>query len=247
MNLKTLCYLDTETTGVDTAKDEIIEICLYKDESTFIHEFICPSIPISKEASDIHGMTNETLTGHVNFSHHAKLIQEFVKDCIIVGHNVRFDIQILNRQLIENGFKGIPVDTETIDTFILEKFLNSHKLDETYQRYYGKKPDVSHSAFHDVLTCKAIFDAQKKHDTLEYPKPIEFFLTSNIQKEMGYENKMYLDWAKCFYEKDNVIYFGFGSNKDKPAKDNYGYLKWMINQNFGVDTKAIVSHLLYNS
>ena len=52
--------LDTETTGLSET-DEIVEIAIIRldDGSEVINTLVNPSIPISKEATAIHGITDD--------------------------------------------------------------------------------------------------------------------------------------------------------------------------------------------
>jgi DNA polymerase-3 subunit epsilon len=66
MNLKLhkpLCIFDLETTGINISKDRIVEICILKvfpdasrESKTWL---VNPEMPIPKESSDIHGITDE--------------------------------------------------------------------------------------------------------------------------------------------------------------------------------------------
>ena len=60
---KPIAFFDLETTGVDVAKDRIVEIAVLKIQPNGQKDMkirrINPEMPIPKEASDIHGITNE--------------------------------------------------------------------------------------------------------------------------------------------------------------------------------------------
>ncbi|MBM3192489.1 MAG: DNA polymerase III subunit epsilon, partial [Chlamydiae bacterium] len=53
-------YYDTETTGVKSDKDRIVEIAAYDpyEEKTFV-SLVNPGIPIPLEASQIHHITDD--------------------------------------------------------------------------------------------------------------------------------------------------------------------------------------------
>ena len=105
---KIAIFLDTETTGTDLAKDEIIELGMvafefnsetgkiFKILETF-NELEEPTIEISKEASEVNGITMEMVKGH-------KIKDNEVKDfissaAIILAHNAKFD-----RHFVEKRF-----------------------------------------------------------------------------------------------------------------------------------------------
>ncbi len=69
-------YVDVETTGLSTSKDEIVELCLLPfsydpntgeildvDMANAIDELSDPGIPIPIEATQVHGITNEDVAG----------------------------------------------------------------------------------------------------------------------------------------------------------------------------------------
>lgn len=107
---------DLETTGLDPREDEAVEIgamMVVDGKVAAARTWILkPSVPIPKEASDIHGITPE-MVGELGADRH-ECWEEFV-DFVglnamhspwpIVGHNiVRFDNLFLARALAQIGF-----------------------------------------------------------------------------------------------------------------------------------------------
>lgn len=97
--------LDVETTGLDTSKDEIIELGMVKfaylpsGEITHITDvfeaFNEPSTPIPSEIVELTGITDELVAGH-RIS--ADDVNSFVADAaIIIAHNAAFDRQFSER------------------------------------------------------------------------------------------------------------------------------------------------------
>ena len=58
-----IVFIDLETTGVNLATDRIVEIAIIKifpdREKQVKHKIVNPQIPIPKNASEIHGITDE--------------------------------------------------------------------------------------------------------------------------------------------------------------------------------------------
>lgn len=102
---KTAVLLDTETTGLDHAKDEIIELGMIKFDylpdgriaglrDTF-SAFNEPTVPISAEITDLTGITDEMVAGH---RIDATAVTAFVGDAaIIIAHNSGFDRKFAER------------------------------------------------------------------------------------------------------------------------------------------------------
>ena len=105
---KIAIFLDTETTGTDFAKDEIIELGMvafeYNPETGKIYKILEnfneleePTIEISEEASEINGITMEMVKG-CKIKDHA--VEVFIKEAaIILAHNAKFD-----RHFVEKRF-----------------------------------------------------------------------------------------------------------------------------------------------
>ncbi|MCK1483372.1 3'-5' exonuclease [Bradyrhizobium sp. 193] len=102
---KTGVLLDTETTGLDHAKDEIIELGMVKFDYTpearivglrdTFSAFNEPSAPISAEVTALTGITDEMVAGH-RFDEAA--ITDFVNGAVIViAHNSGFDRKFAER------------------------------------------------------------------------------------------------------------------------------------------------------
>jgi len=98
-------FLDTETTGLDSEDDAIIELAMVPfefDSEGNIYRILPaynalqdPGMPIPKLATDITGITDEMVAGQaIDKEQVAKLINEAV---IVIAHNARFD-----RPFVEN-------------------------------------------------------------------------------------------------------------------------------------------------
>ena len=92
LNLKRpLVFFDLETTGVDTAKDRIVEISMVKvmpngDEIVRTRR-INPQMPIPAEATAIHHITDEDVKNEPTFAQIAKSLSQFIEGCDFGGFN----------------------------------------------------------------------------------------------------------------------------------------------------------------
>src|SRR3990167_4294813 len=88
MHLRPIFY-DTETTGVRSAKDRIIEIAAYDPEldRSFV-SFVNPECPIPSEITTITNITDEMVKEAPNFN---VVGQQFVEFCtgnvLLIAHN----------------------------------------------------------------------------------------------------------------------------------------------------------------
>lgn len=97
--------LDFETTGLDPAKDEIIEVAMVKlrysdtDEITGVsgvfQSYNEPSIPIPALVTELTGITNELVAGHrIDMA----ALEAFVTETnIVIAHNAAFDRKFAER------------------------------------------------------------------------------------------------------------------------------------------------------
>ncbi|MCP1775133.1 DNA polymerase III alpha subunit (gram-positive type) [Bradyrhizobium japonicum] len=103
--VRTGILLDTETTGLEHAKDELIELGMVKFDYTpdgrivgvrdTFSAFNEPSAPISAEVTALTGITDEMVAGH-RFDDAA--ITAFAENAVIViAHNSGFDRKFAER------------------------------------------------------------------------------------------------------------------------------------------------------
>ena len=170
--------LDTETTGLSSVKDKIIEIaCIEIDDhiptGKKFHVFLNPEMEISQGAYETHGITREFLDDKPKFKDIAKEFQEFIIDKKLVIHNADFDLAFLNKELKEAGLPIIP-NLNVIDTLNVarEKFPGAqNSLDALCKRF---KIDNSRRQKHSaLLDCEILAKVyielfEKKEPSLEF-------------------------------------------------------------------------------
>ncbi|QJC34833.1 DNA polymerase III subunit epsilon [Enterobacteriaceae endosymbiont of Donacia piscatrix] len=101
--------LDTETTGMNSfppyyighriIEIGIIEIINRNITKNYFHEYINPQKIISKEAFNIHGISNKFISKKPIF---AKIVHNFlnyIKESELIIHNAQFDVDFLNYEL----------------------------------------------------------------------------------------------------------------------------------------------------
>lgn len=118
--------LDTETTGLISGKDRIVEIACIELVNHFptkkeFHQFINPDgVKVTSGAFETHGYTDEFLSTKPKFKDIAKDFLEFIKDKKLIIHNADFDIGMINFELKKLSLA--PIDkSQIIDTLKLAK------------------------------------------------------------------------------------------------------------------------------
>jgi DNA polymerase-3 subunit epsilon len=238
-----LCVLDTETTGTNTQSDQIVEICIIKLDQDMNREVktmrFKPTIPIPKQASDVHGITDDMVKDCPAFKQVAKGIHAFIQGCDLAGFNCnRFDIPILFFEFERAGVDWDYKAHAIIDIGNIFKIKEPRTLESAVNFYLHKAHDTAHSAEGDVTMTGAVLWAMLG----KYPD-----LPQNISSLATYSNfdKPWLDvTGKLAFDEDGDIIFTFGKNIGQKAKKDKSYLEWIIyKSDFPKDVKKICTEL----
>lgn len=162
---------DTETTGISTNNDHIVEIAALTFDEDFEHRkfssLVKPPSPIPYHVSKIHGITNEMVQLSSNSKDVLKDFFEFLKlsgsPRILLAHNARFDVGMVQGEIRRFTGKNPLADFQSelvIDTCALAKNLlpdlPRHSL-ESLVGYFGIRSDGFHRAMQDVISLKQVF------------------------------------------------------------------------------------------
>lgn len=102
--------VDTETTGIGS-DDQIIQLSIVNlNNEILFNEYFKPSVAISQEATNVHGITMEQLLDKPSFSVFSDQILKLLRDKYIIGYSIDFDIRMIKNHLpsVENlGFTGL--------------------------------------------------------------------------------------------------------------------------------------------
>lgn len=241
---KPIVFFDLETTGTSIQQDRIVQIAVIKmfpDPETSIERkvhLIDPGCPIPSEATEIHGITDEMVQGKPKFIQIAKGVKDYMTGCDLGGYNSdMFDIPMLIQEFHRCNIAFPDWDLNVIDVIKIERILNSHKLSETYKRYFDKELDDAHDAMVDANATVDIFFEQ-----LDFLKDQPDFNMSieAIDKFCQGENERFDLAGKC-YLKDGVVHWSFGKNMNKPVLKDTSYLNWVLNSDFPIQTKNLLN------
>lgn len=115
--------VDTETTGLNPSTDTVVQIgwITLDDEMQIVSRFetlVDPQRAIPKEATNIHGITDEMVKGKPTLDEVMKSFPE-ADPVILVGYNVGFDYKFLK--------KYIPTALVVDVLYLARKYLRGHK------------------------------------------------------------------------------------------------------------------------
>ncbi len=112
---------DTETTGLSTRRDRIVEIAAVKFRGAETLEqrawLVNPHAPIPEAARSVHGITDDMVAHAPDFESVFPEFAAFAGDAVLLAHNATFDAGILRSELRRCGLGGISnavVDTRAL-------------------------------------------------------------------------------------------------------------------------------------
>lgn len=163
--LKNFIVIDTETTGLKTGGNDIIEICAikfidFKPVEKF-HTYLKPRKPITSEITEINHITNEMVENAPTFSQIKNDLQNYIKGYPLVAHNAPFDMRFLHvsgLDLTEHTnivFDTLKLSKEKIRDYENNK-LDSYSLESVCEEQHIVFSDA-HSADSDALACGILF------------------------------------------------------------------------------------------
>ncbi|WFS00682.1 DNA polymerase III subunit epsilon [Rhizobium tumorigenes] len=147
---------DTETTGLDSRTDRIIEIGGVELFNHFptgrtFHMYVNPAgQKVHPDALAVHGITDEFLADKPPFADVAGPMLEFFGDAKWIAHNANFDMGFINAELARLGMPSI-LPEMVIDTLSLARRKNPmgpNSLDALCRRY---GIDNTHRTKHGAL------------------------------------------------------------------------------------------------
>lgn len=244
MNLKLhkpFCVFDLETTGTKIGSDRIVEICILKINPDRSREsktwLVNPQMPIPKEASDVHGITDEQVANAPTFAQIAPKVIEMISGANLGGFNSnRFDVPLLAEELLRAGMDFDLSKIKLVDAQTIFHKKEPRNLAAAYQFYCGKTLENAHSAEADTLATFEIIDAQVGHYS-DLPDDI------NGLSEYSFHNK-FADLAGFIHlDKEEQETFSFGKYKGQRVKEVFqkdpGYYGWLQSADFPLYTKKI--------
>jgi len=170
-----IVVIDTETTGIDVLKDDIVQLAAVLVQlkgngefaaRTLMLTYCNPKVPIDPEAAEVHGITQE-MVQYAPSSKWALIQLAMVLDelgntgkVILAGHNSeRFDIPLMHNLYPAGLFnKYLHIDTYNLALRMFSdaynKFENPreykpHKLERMYEWYCGGVSTNAHDAAAD--------------------------------------------------------------------------------------------------
>lgn len=240
---KPIVFFDLETTGVNVAKDRIVEISILKLHPDGKKEVktrrVNPQMPIPKESSEVHGIYDEDVKDEPTFKALAKSMATFIGNSDLAGFNSnKFDVPLLVEEFLRVGVDFDIDNRNLVDVQNIFHKMEQRTLVAAYKFYCEKELIDAHSAEADNIATYEVLEAQiERYDELE--NNVQFL--SEFSKRTNNVDLM----GRIVYNEEGVEVFNFGKHKNKPvtevlAKES-SYYKWMMDGDFPLYTKKVLT------
>lgn len=246
LNLKNpIAFIDLETTGINVAKDRIVEICIVKVNPNGEEEVktfrVNPGMPIPAQSSAIHGIMDEDVKDEPTFKELGKIIAKFLEGCDLAGYNSnRFDFPLLAEEFLRADIDFDMKKRKFVDVQTIFHKMEQRTLVAAYKFYCNKELEGAHGAEADTKATYEVLKSQlDKYDNLE--NDIDYLAKYSTQNNT-------VDFAGFIIMDENGIEtFNFGKNKGVPVEkvlaDQPGYYGWVMNSDFPLYTKKVLTEI----
>lgn len=247
LNLKNpIVFFDLETTGININSDRIVEICYLKvypngnEESKTLR--INPEMHIPEESSGIHGIYDEDVVNCPTFKEVAKNIARDIEGADLAGFNSnRFDIPVLAEEFLRAGVDIDMSKRKFIDVQVIFHKMEQRTLSAAYKFYCDKNLDDAHTAEADTRATYEVLKAQLDRYSDDLQNDMAFLADfSAYNKNVDFAGRV-------VYDDNGVEIFNFGKYKGMAVSDVFkkdqGYYSWMLNSDFTLNTKAVLTKI----
>ncbi len=240
-----LIFFDLETTGADVVKDRIVELSylkVYPDGSEETRTWrINPQIPISPEATAIHGISYDDIKDSPTFQQIAQTLVNEFDGCDFAGFNSnKFDIPLLAEEFLRTKVDFDLKKRKFVDVMVIFMKMEQRNLAAAYRFYCNRELDNAHSAEADTRATFEILKAQiARYSDLE----------NDVDALSGFSahtrNVDYM--GRIIYNDQDVEIINFGKYKGVPVEEvlekDPGYYGWIMNADFPLYTKKVLTNI----
>ena len=203
-----------------------------------------PLIPIPREATEIHGITDEDVKNEPPFAKVARGergIAAFFSDCDLAGFNiVSFDVPILQAELNRADLKLDLSKVAMVDVYKIFVFREPRDLAAAVAFYCGRSHDESHTALGDVRATFDVLEVQLARYGALPDTPAG--LDHSVRKPE------WIDRRGKLRVVNGKITVAFGRNKGRSleylAREEPDYIRWMIQNQIVPDAEDILRDAL---
>jgi DNA polymerase-3 subunit epsilon len=155
---------DTETTGLSTATDEIVQIGAVRIvngrriEGETFETLVDPGRPIPPASTRVHGIDDARVAGAPRPVQAVRAFHRFAEGSILAAHNAPFDLAFLRRHA---GAAGLRFDHGILDTVLLSAAIYGQRVPHTLDAIAGRlglalDPEARHTASGDAMATAEV-------------------------------------------------------------------------------------------
>lgn len=161
----TFTAFDTETTGLQSKLDKVIEIGAIKfNKDGIIDNFstlINPQRPLPNICIQLSGITENMIIDKPDIAKIMPGFLSFIDESILIAHNANFDVGFINAECLYSHLSSIPnCCLPAIDTVCLTRkvfpSIGTYKL-QFLAKYFNIDSGKAHRAYDDARVCMEIF------------------------------------------------------------------------------------------
>ena len=240
-------FLDVETTGLSVSADRIVEMSILKIEPDGSQEQktrrFNPGRPIHSQATEVHGITDQDVADEPEFRQVAAGLRSYLEGCDIAGFGVsRFDLPLLEAEFRRARVEFSREGRRVIDTLVIYHSMEPRDLTAAYAKYTGKELERPHTAEDDARATAEILDAQlAQHPDL--PRT-----AAALHRFCNPDQDTWIDPDGRLALTDGEVTINFGQHKGQTLREvaemEPDYLKWILDQDFSDQVRAIVAAAL---
>ena len=237
-------YLNTQKIIEDTKFDIYIDPRKDFSNTNFI-------LNISRDASDLHGITIEYLDKNLDKTISLKQFFETIFEKLLIDENTNaigtyngttFDIPFLIENLKSIGYNGNEIEKlfiglYNIDSYIIETKLTSRKLEDVYEKYTGTSLNSAHNSYFDIEATLEVFKNQFSLTKFDESSMISPILCTN--------NSFIID-SGGIYKEQPIINIGKYRGKlvTEVIENDRNYMTWYWNNVVSVPGRKYLTEYL---
>ena len=253
---KPIVFFDLETTGINVAKDRIVEIAcikIYPDgtEET-LEQRINPEMHIPVETSEIHGIYDADVKFEPTFKEFVSELLQFIGNADLAGYNSnRFDVPMLVEEILRVGADIDMKSRKMLDVQNIFMRMEQRTLSAAHKFYLNEELVNAHSALADTTATYKVLKAQLdryngvefKDRSGEVSKPV--INDINALSEFSSFNKNADLMGQIIFNENDEEVFNFGKYKGRLVSEVFErepqYYEWMMRADFPNYTKKILT------
>ncbi|GAB3892205.1 3'-5' exonuclease [Spirosoma agri] len=253
---KPLAFFDLETTGINVAKDRIIDICIIKalpnGDVVTKNQRVNPGMPIPLESSMIHGIYDDDVKDAPPFKSVARTLAQFMDGCDLAGFNSnRFDVPVLVEEFLRANVEFEMKNRRMIDAQRIFHLMEPRNLSAAYRFYCDKELVGAHGAEADTIASLEVLNAQvqrymgmvAKADSgqeVVFENDVDMLHSLTANKNVDLAGRIIIN------EKGEEV-FNFGKHKGllvlDVLKKEPSFYDWILKGEFPLDTKRRLTEI----